>query len=46
MTRWVALGELLLPTGPRCLHQETVEAVLHSPQGRLPLLLCVISCTA
>lgn len=43
---WVALGELLLPTGPQGLHRETAEAVLHNPQGLLLPLSCVISCTA
>ena len=40
MACWVALGELLLPTGPHRLHQETIAAVLRNPKGLLPLLMC------
>lgn len=43
MARWAALGGLLRPTGPRRLHQETLEAVLRDPEGLLRLLLCHVS---
>lgn len=46
MTQWVALHELLFPIGPQLPQQETIEVGLDDPQGLLPLLLCVTSCTA
>lgn len=36
MTQWVALDELLLPTGPQFPHQKTIGAGLDNPQGPLP----------